>query len=49
MELTWYGRTCIRLRGGLPKEWKIGDKTGNNGKDAPATLRSPGLTPADRC
>ena len=23
-----------RLRGGLPKEWKIGDKTGNNGKDA---------------
>jgi beta-lactamase class A len=23
-----------RLRGGLPKEWKIADKTGNNGKDA---------------
>ncbi|RXH20455.1 class A beta-lactamase [Bradyrhizobium guangzhouense] len=23
-----------RLRGGLPKAWKIGDKTGNNGKDA---------------
>ncbi len=23
-----------RLRGGLPKTWKIGDKTGNNGKDA---------------
>ncbi|MGY3607202.1 MULTISPECIES: class A beta-lactamase [unclassified Bradyrhizobium] len=23
-----------RLRGGLPKDWKIGDKTGNNGKDA---------------
>jgi beta-lactamase class A len=23
-----------RLRGGLPTEWKIGDKTGNNGKDA---------------
>jgi beta-lactamase class A len=23
-----------RLRGGLPKGWKIGDKTGNNGKDA---------------
>jgi beta-lactamase class A len=23
-----------RLRGGLPKDWKIGDKTGNNAKDA---------------
>jgi beta-lactamase class A len=23
-----------RLRGGLPKTWKIADKTGNNGKDA---------------
>jgi len=23
-----------RLRSGLPKDWKIGDKTGNNGKDA---------------
>ncbi|MGX4807697.1 class A beta-lactamase [Bradyrhizobium guangdongense] len=23
-----------RLRGGLPASWKIGDKTGNNGKDA---------------
>jgi beta-lactamase class A len=23
-----------RLRAGLPKDWKIGDKTGNNGKDA---------------
>jgi len=23
-----------RLRGGLPKDWKIADKTGNNGKDA---------------
>lgn len=23
-----------RLRGGLPKAWKIGDKTGNNGSDA---------------
>lgn len=23
-----------RLRGGLPKDWKVGDKTGNNGKDA---------------
>jgi beta-lactamase class A len=23
-----------RLRGGLPKSWKIADKTGNNGKDA---------------
>ena len=23
-----------RLRGGLPKTWRIGDKTGNNGKDA---------------
>ena len=23
-----------RLRAGLPKDWRIGDKTGNNGKDA---------------
>lgn len=23
-----------RLRGGLPVDWKVGDKTGNNGKDA---------------
>jgi beta-lactamase class A len=23
-----------RLRAGLPKNWKVGDKTGNNGKDA---------------
>ena len=23
-----------RLRAGLPNDWKIGDKTGNNGKDA---------------
>lgn len=23
-----------RLRGGLPQHWRIGDKTGNNGKDA---------------
>ena len=23
-----------RLRGGLPKDWRIADKTGNNGKDA---------------
>jgi beta-lactamase class A len=23
-----------RLRGGLPKDWRIGDKTGNNGEDA---------------
>ncbi len=23
-----------RLRAGLPKSWKVGDKTGNNGKDA---------------
>jgi beta-lactamase class A len=23
-----------RLRAGLPKQWKVGDKTGNNGKDA---------------
>jgi beta-lactamase class A len=23
-----------RLRGGLPSGWKVGDKTGNNGKDA---------------
>jgi beta-lactamase class A len=23
-----------RLRAGLPKSWRVGDKTGNNGKDA---------------
>ena len=23
-----------RLRAGLPKNWRVGDKTGNNGKDA---------------
>jgi beta-lactamase class A len=23
-----------RLRAGLPKGWRVGDKTGNNGKDA---------------
>jgi beta-lactamase class A len=23
-----------RLRAGLPRDWRIGDKTGNNGKDA---------------
>jgi beta-lactamase class A len=27
-----------RLRAGLPKDWKIGDKTGNNGKDAAADI-----------
>jgi beta-lactamase class A len=27
-----------RLRGGLPKDWKIGDKTGNNGADAAADI-----------
>ena len=27
-----------RLRGGLPAGWKIGDKTGNNGKDASGDL-----------
>jgi beta-lactamase class A len=27
-----------RLRGGLPKAWKIGDKTGNNGADAAADI-----------
>jgi beta-lactamase class A len=32
-----------RLRGGLPKDWRIGDKTGNNGKDAAATSQSHGL------
>ena len=34
----WRGSSCKtgnnRLRGGLPKDWKVGDKTGNNGKDA---------------
>jgi len=27
-----------RLRAGLPKDWRIGDKTGNNGKDAAADI-----------
>jgi beta-lactamase class A len=27
-----------RLRGGLPKDWRIADKTGNNGKDAAGDL-----------
>jgi beta-lactamase class A len=27
-----------RLRGGLPGGWKVGDKTGNNGKDASGDL-----------
>ncbi|MDE2603747.1 MAG: class A beta-lactamase [Bradyrhizobium sp.] len=27
-----------RLRAGLPKDWKIGDKTGNNGKDASSDI-----------
>lgn len=27
-----------RLRGGLPKDWRIGDKTGNNGADAAGDL-----------
>ena len=27
-----------RLRGGLPKDWKMGDKTGNNGSDAAADI-----------
>ena len=27
-----------RLRAGLPKDWRIGDKTGNNGKDAFADI-----------
>jgi beta-lactamase class A len=35
-----------RLRGGLPKAWRIGDKTGNNGKDAAGDIavawRKPG-------
>jgi len=34
----WRGSSCKtgnnRLRGGLPADWKVGDKTGNNGKDA---------------
>jgi beta-lactamase class A len=36
--LTDWMRNCKtgnnRLRAGLPKTWKVGDKTGNNGKDA---------------
>jgi beta-lactamase class A len=27
-----------RLRAGLPKDWRVGDKTGNNGKDAFADI-----------
>ena len=26
------------LRAGLPKGWKVGDKTGNNGKDASSDI-----------
>ena len=34
-----------RLRGGLPKDWRVGDKTGNNGKDAsPFTPRAANRT-----
>jgi beta-lactamase class A len=35
-----------RLRAGLPKDWKIGDKTGNNGKDASGDIAVAWPTPA---
>jgi beta-lactamase class A len=34
-----------RLRGGLPKSWRIGDKTGNNGKDAAGDIAVAWPTP----
>ena len=34
-----------RLRAGLPKDWKIGDKTGNNGKDASGDIAVAWPTP----
>ena len=34
-----------RLRGGLPASWKIGDKTGNNGKDAAGDIAIAWPTP----
>jgi len=34
-----------RLRAGLPKSWKIGDKTGNNGKDASGDIAMAWPTP----
>jgi beta-lactamase class A len=34
-----------RLRGGLPAGWKIGDKTGNNGKDASGDIAVAWPTP----
>ena len=41
-----------RLRGGLPAGWKIGDKTGNNGKDASGDIAvawpKPGCADPDR-
>jgi beta-lactamase class A len=42
-----------RLRGGLPKAWRIGDKTGNNGKDASGDIAlawpKPGAAPVVIC
>jgi len=42
-----------RLRGGLPKAWRIGDKTGNNGKDASGDIAlawpKPGAEPVLIC
>ena len=35
-----------RLRGGLPAHWRIGDKTGNNGKDAFGDIAVAWPTPA---
>ncbi len=34
-----------RLRGGLPKDWSIGDKTGNNGQDASGDIAVAWRTP----
>jgi beta-lactamase class A len=36
-----------RLRAGLPKDWRIGDKTGNNGKDAAADIAVTWVTPGE--
>ena len=36
-----------RLRAGLPKDWRIGDKTGNNGKDASGDIAVTWATPGE--
>ena len=38
-----------RLRGGLPGEWKVGDKPATTARMRPAISRSPGRSQAGRC